>query len=135
MDMSAISCWASITNYTVVTPSGVESTPSHYGGCHLTHVTSITGSFFLGGEKEPYMSTNLANHSNTSRQIKETSQSIGIFWTSMCNTRCPELSFPFSFGRNLHASLAMTAMRKPLGLLDTPCKRYIVYVFCSNQVQ
>lgn len=65
MDMSAISCWASITNYGCHSEWRGVHAITLYGGCHLTHVTSITGSFFLGEEKEPYMSTNLANHSNT----------------------------------------------------------------------
>ena len=30
----------------------------------------------FSGRKKPYMSTNLANHSNTSRQIKEASRSV-----------------------------------------------------------
>ena len=32
---------------------------------------------FFFWRKKPYMSTNLANHSNTSRQIQETSRSVG----------------------------------------------------------
>ena len=43
--------------------------------------------FFFGWWEKPYMPANLANDSNTSRQIKETSRFIVLMLPAQANTR------------------------------------------------
>ena len=73
--------------------------------------------FFLNFGKKPYMPANLANDSNTSRQIKETSRSIGCTaqpapgeaaspWQAICTVQHDNLMGPPSRGGRIQSRMA-----------------------------